>query len=112
MKKIFLFFSILLLILFVSCSNSKNMTTTIINGDVIYNGLEEREISFNTKDEISISLNKKEGSISIYVTSSDKKEYFYRSNDLPTSSFKVELKAGSYFIIIDADNFNGSYSIE
>ena len=112
MKKLFVFLSILVVMILSACNNYKDMTTTIINGEVIYNGIEEREISLKSNDEISIEINKKDGIISINITSIDKKEYFYKSNDLPTSSFKVELEAGDYIIIVDAYNFNGSYSIE
>lgn len=112
MKKLCLFLSILVVIILSACNNNKDMTTTIINGEVIYNGIEEREISLKSNDEISIEINKNDGIISINITSIDKKEYFYKSNDLPTSSFKVGLEAGDYIIIVDAYNFNGSYSIK
>lgn len=121
MKSRILFIAALLFTLILAGCTSANYSTVISNENNTstsmsmtyqkFNGF--KTTTFKTEDNsaVSVEIVSDEGKLNLSIVDMDGKSY-YQGNDLPTSSFVVNLdKAGKYKVTVEGEKHTGSYKI-
>lgn len=103
------------LLLLAGCAGTpKTMQSVTKNGVTIYDGAEARQFTVveGEAQELRITVNRLDGSLSVTVVREETGEPVYRGTDIPASDFTVALdEPGTYRAEILAESFQGSFDV-